>query len=194
MIKERTSEIKDTNAIVSLWEKVFEDDEPYIKSFLAELCEPGRIPLIEEDGRIAACSFLIPCELLFGGKRYPLMYEFAVMTAEEKRGRGLGLRLQAYAGRLAASLGADGICLLPADGGLVSYYKKAGFEPAFHGDISRADDRIIYSQAYMGRAASLRGDAEFLSMRCTEDTPGMLLRLNGNIPEGVSALMMLPLV
>ena len=192
-ITERTAQLSDVLELKRLWVEIFEDTPEYVQIFLEDLLEYDKALILEADNKIVASAYLIPCKLKVDNIIFNMYYEYAVLTIPEYRGRGLGLRLQRFIKKTAEKDGIDAICLLPADKGLISFYEKSGFMPAFYESADASYSEVIYTKAYLDHFARLyASDVPFEPETVSDDVPGLILRLNKNIPEDLRSVMSVP--
>lgn len=136
----RRAEYADIAALKELWAETFGDGQEYIDLFFDRMFRPSDyIVLCRDPGTEAAgpavisMAALLPVKLVYNGERYPVAYLYAMATRASERGKGFGLRLLSFAEEYCRAQGKAGIALQPADEGLVSFYSKAGYKPAFSG-------------------------------------------------------------
>lgn len=156
----------DKNQIISLWQRVFGDDEDYINYFLDKCVNKSCLGYFEND-KLVSMLFLIDCTYCgCKGK-----YVYAVATDEKCRGRG-------YASSLineAKTQMSDFLWLIPATESLFEYYSRLGFETRLYTD-SRFENSIIFNESEEV-IAELYDGSEF------EYPKGMLYSVK-NFPDG----------
>lgn len=112
--------------LVELWQKVFGDDEEYIR-LLVPYLDSSDCYAIKEDGRIVSAFYLLPSEIKIGSRYYKGGYLYAAATYEEYRKKGYMSSLIKEA--IDSKKGEfDFISLVPANESLYSYYGRFGFE------------------------------------------------------------------
>ena len=111
-----------------LWQTVFGDERAYIDQWFRTFFRPELTAVSESEDSLAAMAFVLPLGTLNGD---PCASLYAVASAPDLRGKGLGKAVVADAVHLAESAGYSHILLRPADSGLFHFYKKLGFIPAF---------------------------------------------------------------
>ncbi len=176
----RTAQARDVSALKALWKEAFGDEDAYIDRFFADLFAPRDMAVLEDEGRIVSMAALLPCTLVLGGgtekeTRHPISYLYAMATAKDRRGEGLGLALLSFAAEHVRGRGERGIALLPADEGLQRFYALAGYRKAFT-LRPRPDNYLIYPPRYLAHCRS-QGDAP-----ANSDAIGMFLPLS-DLPD-----------
>ena len=112
----------------ALWQAVFGDDHSYIERWFLAFYRPELTAVREYEGSLAAMAFVLPLGTLNGSLCASL---YAVASAPELRGLGLGKAVTSDAVRLAERAGFSHVLLRPADRGLFGFYEKLGFFSAF---------------------------------------------------------------
>ena len=110
-----------------LWQTVFGDDRAYINRWFRTFFRPELTAVRESEDALAAMAFVLPLGTLNGD---PCASLYAVASAPDLRGKGLGKAVVADAVHLAESAGFSHILLRPANSGLFRFYKQLGFFPA----------------------------------------------------------------
>lgn len=147
----------DIPALKALWAEVFGDEAEYIDLFFDRMFRPEDYAVLcgtEEDGTeiILTMAALLPVDLVCDGRRFPISYLYGMATRPTEQGNGFGLKLLKHAAEYCKSIGKSGIALQPADRGLLNFYKKAGYSPAFTGS-SNPSCYIDYPQYFLDFAA-----------------------------------------
>ena len=124
---------EDVPALKSLWAEVFGDEPAFIDLFFSRMFRPEDYVLLRHDetDEILSAAALLPVDLVCGETRFPISYLYGMMTRPSEQGKGYGLRLLQHAAQYCRENGKAGIALQPADEGLLYFYKKAGYAPAF---------------------------------------------------------------
>lgn len=118
--------IKITNNIddiISLWQEAFGDTREDILFFADNLKHGECIALY--DNEIVSMLYLVDCKVDYKASKYI----YAACTSKKYRSNGAMTRLLDYCKEKYES-----VCLIPANEGLISYYKKRNFDKAI--DIS----------------------------------------------------------
>jgi len=107
--------------IIDLWGRIFGDSQAFITSVISSESYAGAV-CVECDGILVGMAHLLSLE---GNKK--AYYCYAVATAEEYRGKGICTSILAF---LKDKCERENAALLlhPAHSGLVSFYKRHGFE------------------------------------------------------------------
>lgn len=114
----------DTEALASLWARVFGDPEELARAFLRLLPGMGFGLCAEQDGAVVGMAYMVTgLELLEPGRSRSCAYLYAVAVEERCRGLGLGRELTQEAARLARERGAELLCTLPASPSLYGWYE-----------------------------------------------------------------------
>ena len=123
-MKIRLAEMKDTDALKSMWLNIFEDSEKFVEWNFKYNYNPQNVVLCEEDGEIVSSLHLISYDVKIKGKIYKGIYISAVATLEKVRGRGFASKALSFALDEIKRRGADVAFLVPAIDG---FYEKFGF-------------------------------------------------------------------
>ncbi len=123
---------KYTDSLISLWKKVFGDDENYIKLFFKEAYFDGECFAEIVENEVVSAFYLLKCSIKFQGKIYSGRYLYAAATLTEYRGKGLMGKLIVEAQNYIKSEGLDFIALVPASDSLYDYYGKFGFNESMY--------------------------------------------------------------
>ena len=120
------------DSLITLWNRVFGDDEDYIKLFFKEVYFDGEC-FAETDGdKVVSAFYLLKCSIKCGGKIYFGRYLYAAATLPEYRGKGLMGRLIEEAENYVRAEKIDFIALVPANDSLYDYYGKFGFNESMY--------------------------------------------------------------
>ncbi|MBQ9765150.1 MAG: GNAT family N-acetyltransferase [Lachnospiraceae bacterium] len=121
---------EDREKVINLWSSCFGDERNYIEFFLDNVPSEDVLFVYKEKDEIVGMTWLMPAEIgfyMYGDYRNrKLYYVYAVGVDKEYRNRGIAGKLLSFAKAHAENKEA-GLCLVPADEGLVSYYSKRGF-------------------------------------------------------------------
>jgi GNAT superfamily N-acetyltransferase len=118
---------KYTESLVTLWHKVFGDDEDYIRLFFRDACYDSECFAELEGDEVISAFYLLKCRIKCDGKAYNGRYLYAAATLPEYRGKGLMSKLIEEAKAYAEAEKLDFIALVPANDGLYGYYEAFGF-------------------------------------------------------------------
>ena len=140
----------DRPALKEIWAEVFEDEQEYIDLFFERMFRPENYALLcdADTGEILSMAALLPVDLVCCGKRYPISYLYGMATLPSEQGKGCGLELLRLAAEYCKGRGKAGIALQPADEGLLYFYKKAGYAPAFCG-VKNSECFIDYPDYFL---------------------------------------------
>ncbi len=109
-----------------LFSEAFGDDGTFNDTFFECAYSPSRAMTVKEDGALVGMLYWFDCEYS-GGK---LAYIYAVATAKEYRGRGVGKALMEFTHAHLSALGYIGAILKPAEDSLFDFYGKLGYKNA----------------------------------------------------------------
>ncbi len=104
--------------IIKLWQDVFGDSRDEVLYFINN-CSHKNCLCLEYDGVLASMLFLVDCRV--GEKEYKYIY--AACTSQSYRNRGFMTDLLQYCLRSYYN-----VLLIPANAGLISFYRKVGFD------------------------------------------------------------------
>lgn len=82
-------EIKDKQPIYDMYQKIFEDPEPFAQYYFQEVYATNQVVLAQEDSKILGMIHLNPYHIRAGKKIYTLNYIVAVAVWKEYRRRGI---------------------------------------------------------------------------------------------------------
>lgn len=114
----------DRNALSSLWQSVFLEDEEVTEYFFDNIFGDIVTPVIRIDGEIVSSLFLLDCKI--GEHKGKCVY--CAMTKYAHRGKGYMETLLDYSYKICIENGFEFLVLVPAEKSLFEYYKKCGFE------------------------------------------------------------------
>jgi GNAT superfamily N-acetyltransferase len=123
---------KYVNSLAVLWNKVFGDDEDYIKLFFKDAYYDCECFAEIVDDEVVSAFYLLGCIIKLDGKIYNGRYLYAAATLPEYRGKGLMAKLIGEAEAYLKAQNIDFIALVPADDGLYDYYGRFGFKEAMY--------------------------------------------------------------
>ena len=116
--------LSDRNALESMWQSVFLEDEEITEYFFDNIFGDIITPVIRIDGEIVSSLFLLDCKI--GDHRGKCVY--CAMTKYAHRGRGYMETLLEFSYKICIENGFEFLVLVPAEKSLFQYYKKCGFE------------------------------------------------------------------
>ncbi len=123
---------KYVGSLITLWNKVFGDDEEYIKLFFKEAYFDGECFAETDDDEVISAFYLLKCSIKYQGKIYKGRYLYAAATLPEYRGKGLMAKLIDEAKNYIKAQGLDFIALVPASDSLYDFYGKFGFKESMY--------------------------------------------------------------
>jgi len=112
------AEETDFNDIVSLWQQVFGDDEPFIRSVIT--ANPGFV--VRDDNGLAAMGFALP--------RPGSRYVYAMATRPDCRGLGYAT---AILETIHLAFLPEPLSVVPSDATLIPFYERNGFQTTTQG-------------------------------------------------------------
>ena len=119
-----TPKPSDLHSLRVLWREAFGDSEDFLDLFFSTAFDTERSRCVTVNGTIAAALYWFDCS--YDEKR--IAYLYAVATAKAHRGRGLCSALMEDMQRHAASLGYEGVILVPGSSELFRFYEKLGYK------------------------------------------------------------------
>lgn len=108
----------------ALWKAAFGDTDAFIDGFFSTAYDPSRCRCVTVEGNVAAALYWFDVSCV--GRR--MAYIYAVATSPEYRGRGLCCALMADTHAHLASLGCQGVLLVPEGEDLRRMYASFGYE------------------------------------------------------------------
>lgn len=111
-----------------LWKEAFGDDDGFLDSFFDTAFAPDRCRCVTLEDRVAAALYWFDCRCY----DRPIAYLYAVATRKAFRGQGLCRELMANTRQLLASLGYNGILLVPGNEKLFQMYAGMGYAVCSH--------------------------------------------------------------
>lgn len=142
-------------AVMELWQEAFGDSSEDI-AFFWKNCKHKSVLGFLLDDKLAAMVFLVDCSI----HSLDFKYIYAACTKKEFRSKGYMSALLDYCKK-----NYDYIALIPANAGLIDYYKKRGFEK--NEDI----ENILFNE--------INEIKEYLFEGCELDKPFALAYLGG---------------
>lgn len=149
--------------LLSLWQEAFGEEKEEVLPFFREIFPLCRCFAAVEEETVCAVVYALPQVLRAGEKELPVAYFYAIATKKSHRGQGLASRLIAFAAEKMRAEGKAGILLVPANGGLFSFYEKLGFSVFCRRncqEISRENSEIqeCDEEIYLRARESFLGD------------------------------------
>lgn len=148
----------DIENISAIWRMAFSDSDEYINLFLANLYSPENTIVSRECGVVVSMAFLIPAQLVVGGRPYSAYYFYAAATHPKYRRRGHMEKVINSAKAVAKERGIDFIVLVPAEEYLFDYYSKFGFETKFNKKVvhyTRSELKALATEPDLSEAFKL---------------------------------------
>lgn len=132
MVELRKAKAGEEGAVAALWNRVFGDDEAFLREFY-RLCIPfDRMLTLTEDGVVrsilCAPDMTLRCP---NGKSLNCGYMYALATDPEVRERGFGRDMMRYGEVYLKGRGADCAILVPAEPSLFRFFDSLSYIPAF---------------------------------------------------------------
>ena len=135
---------KDYSEIIPVWQSGFDDNADDVAEFLAGTGGFCDRLVWREDKKIVAEMNIIRCDLSIEGKRVSAVYFYALATLPEYRGRGIMSSMIRFALDKYAADGISYAMIVPAEEGLVGYYRRFGFEPICGAKIADIPSESIF--------------------------------------------------
>lgn len=117
--------------LVKLWMEVFGDDREYIEDFFKQICHEKLIRYRKCKEEVIAALYMIEYEVYLADKKYKAMYYYALATRSEYRKHGIMTELINEANDYCDKNDYLFAFLIPAESGLIHFYKKFGFDKEF---------------------------------------------------------------
>ena len=157
---------KYVGTLIALWNKVFGDDEEYIKLFFKEAYFDGECFAEISEEKVVSAFYLLKCSIKYQGKIYRGRYLYAAATLPEYRGLGLMGKLIKEAQDYIKSEGLDFIALVPAGDSLYDYYGKFGYKESMYKLRLGIDKESATMKAY----GEITDPLEFHRIRSSADS------------------------
>lgn len=135
---------KDHLEIIPVWQSGFDDNADDVAEFLAGTDGFCDRLVFREDEKIVAEMNIIRCDLSVEEKRASAVYFYALATLPEYRGRGIMSSMIRFALDKYAADGIGYAMIVPAEEGLVGYYRRFGFEPICGAKIADIPSESIF--------------------------------------------------
>lgn len=142
------SKEKYIGSLISLWHKVFGDNEEYIKLFFTKAYFNSEAFAVTDGDEVVSCLYLLKSVIRCDGKLYKGRYLYAAATLDEYRGKGLMSQLIKEALEYAENEGLNFIALVPATDSLYGYYERFGFDEAMYKYRINVDSDIATMRAF----------------------------------------------
>lgn len=122
----------DIPRLIHLWQSAFHDNDEFMQAFFDALPGMGSGMVAAAGDNIIGAAYTICAQELLspGVAPVPLGYIYGVAVDEEYRSQGVGAAVCRAAYGLSKKLGAEKVCLMPAEEGLSAWYNKIlGLKP-----------------------------------------------------------------
>lgn len=124
----RTARGEDLPALMELSRLCFGDSEEWLGLFYSKGVVLERDCWVwEEEGKVPAMAFTLPCLWRKGGAALPCIYLYSVATHPQWRGRGLSTKLLEGIWQGAMAQGCQAAILVPGEESLFEFYRKRGY-------------------------------------------------------------------
>lgn len=134
----RFAEETDRDAVITLWNRCFDDDPTFSEWYFANRYRPEQTLLLLEDDVLCAMVQMLPYSYRNGSTVSEVTYIYGACTAPEQRFKGYMATLLQESFRIDVQRGRTASVLIPAEPWLFDFYKKYGYETAF-----AVTDRLI---------------------------------------------------
>ena len=111
-------------ALRRLWAEAFGDSEEFLDTFFSTAFHPKRCRIALKDDTPVASLYWFDCSM----QNQAYAYLYAIATDSSMRHRGICHKLMEDTHRILASLGYNGVILVPGSPALFDFYKTLGFE------------------------------------------------------------------
>ena len=152
-------------SLISLWQKVFGDDEEYIKLFFRKAYFNSDTFAVTVGGEAVSALYLLKADIKCDGRIYKGRYLYAAATLPECRGEGLMAQLINEAKDYAKREKLDFIALVPASDSLYGYYERFGFKEAMYKYRLNTDSKTATMRAFR----EITGPKEFYDIRSSTE-------------------------
>ena len=115
------------NQLKDLWIKTFGDSKEYVDSFFDNFYDEKHILTYVENEIVISALYMVPYDMIYEGRKYKVMYLYALATLEKYRGKGIMGSLIEKAHVFLDKNGFAASFLIPASDSLYDYYKKYGY-------------------------------------------------------------------
>ena len=159
------SEDKYVSSLIKLWNKVFGDDEDYIKLFFKNAYYDCNCFAEIVGDEVVSAFYLLKCNIKYGGKIYSGRYLYAAATLPEYRGKGLMAKLISEAQEYIKAENLGFIALVPAQDSLYDYYGRFGFKEAMQKYKLTVANKTATMRAYR----EITDSGEFCKIRASVD-------------------------
>ena len=122
-----------------MWSRVFGDGPDVTEVFFRHFPPERHTRVIPAEYGIKSMASWMPVTISTKWKEYSGAYIYAVATAPECRGEGLGSIMVTETSQVLADAGLDFACLCPASNMLYDFYAAFGYEKAFYCHRFRAE-------------------------------------------------------
>ena len=145
----------------ALWQKVFGDSPAYLDAFFSKIYKDENTLVFLESGRVVSALYMIPYEMLIGGRKRKVVYLYALATDPDFRGKKIMSELIAESFKIGAERGYVLSVLIPAENSLFGYYRSFGFESCFEQvKITRQREELISETTGLSPAVLRRAGAD----------------------------------
>lgn len=149
------------DSLIKLWNKVFGDDEDYIKLFFKDAYYDCECFAEIYDDEVVSAFYLLKCIIKLDGKIYNGRYLYAAATLPEYRNKGLMGKLISEARDYFKTKNIDFVALVPANDGLYDYYGRFGFKEAMY----KYKYQITHEASTMRAYREITDVKEFIKIR-----------------------------
>lgn len=150
----------------NLWQECFHDSKRIPNYFLNNFFSPQDCLVYRLGTQIASAVYLLPSQILSGGKALQAHYIFAAATSPLFRSRGYMSSLLAYAAIAGAQRGDRFSVVLPSDENLYRFYAAAGYLDFFQvRELSVPAERLSSISAAASKGRVLFDSARLNSLR-----------------------------
>lgn len=146
-----------------LWKQTFHDSDAYIDLVFSTYFNPDLVEYEEQDGKLLAALMGVEYEFRDKGSLLHGLYLCGLSTIEEHRGEGIMSDLLKRINIKADEKGFDFTFLIPADRGLIRYYRDRGYVEGFYRVINNYTNVHDFTREY--RSKLMRKDERISSLK-----------------------------
>lgn len=133
-----------------LWKSTFHDSDEYVDLVFDNYYNPDFVEYEERDGKLVSALLGVPYEIKGGEEKINVLYLCGLMTEPQYRRNGIMNQLLGQISIKAKDRGFAACFLIPANDGLVRYYKDRGYSNAIFRVENRYTNIHDFKKEYIG--------------------------------------------